>query len=137
MISQETASRATQNTPSRSAYVRRVALWGAQLVLAAMFLFAGGSKLAGAAAMIALFDAIGVGHWFRYLTGAIECGAAIALLFPSTAVFGALLIVPTMLGAAATNGWLGQSPVVPLGLLLVAATIAWSRRDQLYRLLSR
>ena len=86
--------------------------------------------------MIALFDAIGVGHWFRYLTGAIECSAAIALLFPSTAVFGALLIVPTMLGAAGTNVRLGQSPAVPLGLLLVAATIVWSRRDQLYRLFS-
>ena len=102
-----------------------------------MFLFSGGSKLAGTPAMIALFDTIGVGHWLRYLTGAIEFSAAIALLVPSTAVFGALLIVPTMLGAAVTNISLGQSPIVPLGLLLGAATIAWSRRHQLNRLFSR
>ena len=135
-LTADETTRASQTTPSRSAY-GRLALWGAQLVLAAMFLFAGGSKLAGAPAMIALFDAIGAGHWLRYLTGAIECGSAIALVIPSTAVFGALPIVPTMLGAAATNVWLGQSPAVPLVLLLVAATIVWGRRDQLYRLLSR
>ena len=51
-----------------------IALWSVQVVLAGMFLLAGGSKLAGAAAMVALFDAVGVGQWFRYVTGGIELG---------------------------------------------------------------
>ena len=110
--------------------VARFALWGTQIVLAVMFLFAGGSKLVGAPAMVDLFAAIGWGQWFRYLTGAIELSAAVALLIPSAALFGAILLVPTMLGAVIANLFLGQSPAVPLVLLLLAAAVAWSRRDQ-------
>ena len=97
-----------------------------------MFLMAGGSKLAGAPAMVALFDAVGIGQWFRYVTGIIEVGAGIALLIPAVAVFGAVLLLPTMLGAIATNLFIAhQSPVVPLVLLICAAGVAWARRGQL------
>jgi uncharacterized membrane protein YphA (DoxX/SURF4 family) len=102
-----------------------------QIALAAMFLAAGGSKLIGAPAMVALFDTIGWGQWFRYVTGAIEASAAIALLIPSAAVFGAMLLVATMIGAVATNLFLGQSVVPPLVLLVVASAIAWVRRNEL------
>jgi uncharacterized membrane protein YphA (DoxX/SURF4 family) len=109
-----------------------IALWTAQFVLAAMFLMAGGSKLAGAPAMVGLFDAIGVGQWFRYVTGAIEITAGIALLIPAVAVFGALLLIPTMLGAIIANVFVvHMSPVVPLLLLLGATAVAWARRHQL------
>ena len=108
----------------------RVALWITQLVLAAMFLFAGGSKLAGAPAMVQLFTAIGWGQWFRYLTGAIEVSAAVALVIPSAALFGAILLIPTMIGATIANLFFGQSPAVPLVLLLLAAAVAWTRRNQ-------
>ena len=109
----------------------RVALWVFQIALAAMFLAAGGSKLIGAPAMVALFDTIGWGQWFRYVTGAIEASAAIALLIPSAAVFGAMLLVATMIGAVATNLFLGQSVVPPLVLLVLASAIAWVRRNEL------
>ena len=78
-----------------------------------------------------MFNAIGWGQWFRYVTGAIEITAAVALLIPSAAPFGALLLIPTMVGAATANLFLGQSPVAPLVLLLAAAAVAWSRRNQL------
>jgi len=102
-----------------------------QIVLAAMFLFSGGSKLFGAPAMVALFDAIGWGQWFRYVTGAIETTAAVALLIPSAAAFGAVLLIPTMIGATATNLFLGQTPIPPLLLLLAASVVAWARRHEL------
>ena len=132
MIANDTATYATDNTPTlRRGRVAVVALWVAQIALATMFLFAGGSKLLGAPAMVDLFAAIGWGQWFRYVTGAIEVTAAVALLIPSAAVFGATLLIPTMSGAAAANLFLGQSPAVPLVLLLVAVAVAWSRRNQL------
>ena len=138
MIANDTAARANRNTPpSRRGRVATLALWVTQVALAAMFLFAGGSKLAGAPAMVDLFAAIGLGQWFRYVTGAIEISAAVALLIPSAAPFGAIVLVPTMLGAAAANLFLGQSPVVPLVLALVVAAVAWSRRNQLQGVLSR
>ena len=108
-----------------------VALWLTQVALAAIFLMAGGSKLAGVPAMVSLFDTVGLGQWFRYVTGVIEVTSGIALLIPSAALFGALLLIPTMLGAAAANLFLGQSPAAPLVLLLVAAAVAWARRHQL------
>ncbi len=103
-----------------------------------MFLLAGGSKLAGAAAMVALFDAIGVGQWFRYLTGGIEVVSAVALLVPSLAPFGAIALVATMVGAVATHLFIvGGSPAVPAVLLLGSLAVAWARRDQLSKALSK
>jgi uncharacterized membrane protein YphA (DoxX/SURF4 family) len=109
-----------------------IALWVTQVALALMFLMAGGSKLAGVPAMVSLFDTIGLGQWFRYVTGVIEVTAGIALLVPSAAVFGALLLIPTMVGAIVTNVFIAHaSPVMPLLLLLAAAAVAWARRRQL------
>lgn len=138
MIANDTATRATGNTPTvRRGRVAIIALWVTQIALAAMFLFAGGAKLVEAPAMVNLFAAIGLGQWFRYVTGAIEISAAVALLIPSAAPFGAILIVLTMFGAAIANLSMGQSPAVPLVLLLVAAAVAWTRRNQLRGVFSR
>jgi hypothetical protein len=95
-------SRSTGITVSQTFPIRRIrpgfiALWGLQIGLATLFLFAGGSKLAAAPAMVALFEAIGVGQWFRFVTGLIEVASAVALLVPALAPFGALLLASTML----------------------------------------
>jgi len=132
VITNISATRPTGNTPTLTRRrVATTALWIAQIALAMTFLFSGGSKLAGSPAMVALFDAIGWGQWFRYVTGAIEASAAVGLLIPSTAVFGAILLIPTMIGAIAANLLLGQTPVPPLVLLAVALTVAWARRREL------
>jgi putative oxidoreductase len=124
-----TTERATAKKRGRGALV---GLWLTQIVLALMFLMAGGSKLAGVPAMVSLFDAVGLGQWFRYVTGVIEVASGIALLIPSAAPFGAMLLIPTMLGAIATNVFIVHaSPVVPFVLLLGAAGVLWARRDQL------
>ena len=63
------------------------------------------------------------------LTGFIEVGSALALLVPSFAVFGALALVPTMVGAIAVHLFiLGASPALPAILLLGAAGVTWARR---------
>jgi putative oxidoreductase len=132
MIADDTLTRVPRKplTSPRSR-VAITALWVGQIALATMFLFSGGSKLVGAPAMVTLFDAIGFGQWFRYLTGAIEAGAAIALLIPSAAVFGAMLLIPTRIGATAANLLLGQTPIPPLVLLVVASAVLWGRRHDL------
>jgi hypothetical protein len=97
-----------------------------------MFLLAGGSKLLGAAPMVALFNAIGIGQWFRYVTGLIEVAAAVALLVPAFAVFGALALVPTMIGAILTQLFIvGDSPVPPAILLVAVAVVVWAHRHEL------
>ena len=103
--------------------------WVLQILAAAAFLGAGGSKLLG---VIQLFDAIGVGQWFRYVTGAIEVSSAILLLLPSRAVFGSILLACTMAGAILTHLVIRHtSPAGPVVLLIVVAVITWLRRDQI------
>src|SRR5438128_5067570 len=92
----------TQPTSVRRGRPEVIALWVVQIALSGMFLLAGGSKLLGAPAMVTLFNTIGVGQWFRYVTGLIEVGSALALLVPSIAGFGALVLRPTMLGSLVT-----------------------------------
>lgn len=111
---------------------RTVALWISQIAVAGMFLFAGGSKLAGAAMHVQLFDALGLGQWFRYVTGSIEVIAALMLLTPQLAIVGALLAVPTMAGAIATHLFIvGGSATPAIVLLALATAIVWLRRHQL------
>ena len=115
-----------------------VALWLTQIAVAAMFLFVGGLKLSGAHEMVALFDAIGIGQWFRYVTGSIEVVSAVALLVPASAAFGALLLIPTMVGAVFTHLFIVGGSAVPATVLLIGSlAIAWARRDQLASVLSR
>src|SRR5207237_56861 len=59
----------TQPTSVRRGRSGVIALWVVQTALAGMFLLAGASKLVGAPAMVTLFTAIGVGQWFRCVTG--------------------------------------------------------------------
>jgi len=118
--------------------VALVALWLLQIALAAMFVFAGGLKLAGAPDMVGLFDAVGIGQWFRYVTGSIEVISAVALLVPSWAGFGALLLIPTMAGAVFTHLFIVGGSAMPATVLLAGSlAIAWARRDQLASVLSR
>ena len=126
------AASLTQASPVRRSRSGLISLWAVQIALAGMFLLAGSPKLLGDPAMVGLFDAIGIGQWFRYLTGLIEVGSAVALLVPSFAVFGALALVPTMIGAVATHLFIvGGSPVLPAILLVGSAGVVWARRHQL------
>jgi putative oxidoreductase len=105
--------------------VATTALWVAQIAAAGMFLMAGGSKLAGVPAMVQLFDAIGIGQWFRYVTGTIEVVSAVLLFVPSLAFFGAVALAATMVGAILTHLFIvGGNPTVPIVLLATTATIA-------------
>ncbi len=136
-MTRSTAISVSQFVPIPRSRPGRFALWGLQVGLAALFLLAGGSKLAGVQAMVALFEAIGVGQWFRYTTGLIEVVSAVALLVPVLVPFGALLLASTMVGAIATHLFIvGGSPALPGVLLIGLAVVVWARRDRLWRVLS-
>jgi hypothetical protein len=102
-----------------------------------MFLMAGFSKLAGAEQMVGVYEQIGTGQWFRYVTGGVEVTSAVLLLVPRLCGLGALLVVATMTGAIFTHLFvIGGSPLIPSVLLFVAAVVAWGRRERTLSLLS-
>lgn len=95
-------------------------IWGIRILLAVAFGAAGSAKLAGVPQMVAVFDAIGIGQWFRYLTGGIEVFGAVLLLVPATGFWAGLLLGGTMLGAVAAHlfGIPGSHvPAIVLGTL--------------------
>ena len=110
--------------------VKSGGLWTLQIVSAGMFLLAGALKLTGNPMMVQMFGAIGLGQWFRYLTGTIEVAGAVALLVPAVSAYGAAALAATMVGAILTHLFIvGGSPVVPILLLASTTTIAWARRS--------
>jgi putative oxidoreductase len=105
-----------------------ITCWVLQVLAAAAFVAAGGSKLASASAMVELFAKLGAGQWFRYLTGVLEVIGAVSLLVPRAAFYGAMLLAMIMVGAiVAQLAVLHASPIPPLVLLLIVVTVAWLR----------
>ena len=109
--------------------VLNVTIWGIQILTALAFLAAGGSKFAGAPAMVDMFEKIGFGQWFRYVTASFEVTGAVLLLIPRTAAIGGGLLAAVMIGAIGTHLFLiGGNPIPPAVLLVLAVTVAWNRR---------
>ena len=114
-----------------------VGLWILQIGAAGMFLMVGFLKLSGDPQMVGLFDAIGLGQWFRYVTGSLEVLGAILLLVPRLSGLGALLLVGVMLGAVPTHLFVvGGSPLPAIILLIVTGVTAWGRRQRTINVLA-
>ena len=127
-----------QTNDQRSSRAKNVALWALQILTAAAFLMAGFGGLSGQPMMVETFDKIGIGQWFRYVTGGIEIASAILLLTPRLTPVGAALLVCTMTGAVLTHlVMIGGSPVAALVLLCLAAVILWGRFGTLQALLGK
>jgi len=103
-----------------------IVIWILSGLASLAFLAAGGSKLAGAAPMVDAFAKLGVGQWFRYVTGLLELTGAVGLLAPKYRFYAALLLAAVMVGAVATHLFIiGKSPAGAALLLVLVSVIAW------------
>ena len=92
---------------------------------------AGSQKLIGAEMMVAVYDQIGIGQWFRIVTGVIELGGVILLWVPSMQILGALLLGGTMVGAVLAHILiLGPSSIPAIILGLLCATVVLLNKRQ-------
>lgn len=108
-----------------------IAFWVLKIVFALAFMGAGGAKLYGPPQMVAEFDTIGLGQWFRYFTAMMEIGGAILLLLPRTTFFGAAALTAVCVGAFfAQIFFLHQDWIHAVVMAAVLAAIAWSQRKQ-------
>ena len=113
---------------SRSSRALNVTFWILQGLLAGAFLMAGTTKLAGAQTQVAIFEKIGLGHWFRYFTGALEVIGAILVLVPRTAGLAATLLGMILIGAIDIHLLItGGSSVTSVVLLVIAVAVIWYR----------
>ncbi|HEY6991159.1 MAG TPA: DoxX family protein [Bryobacteraceae bacterium] len=107
--------------------------WILAVLLAIVFLFAGGVKLLGSRAMVQEFAQIGAGQWFRYVTGVLEVSGAIGVLIPKYRFWAALQLAAVMAGATAVNIWvLHTEPLARLTAVLLVSllVLAWLGRPQ-------
>ena len=131
------ATEVSVNAPAKgrnpAGLITRVITWVLTILLAYMFTLAGGVKLFGVPAMVQEFAQIGLGQWFRYLTGVLEVSGAIGLLVPRLRFWAALQLAVIMVGATLTNLMvlrLPQMAVVTISLLALLLVLAWLRRPE-------
>ena len=111
--------------------LRSVLLEVTELLLAAIFFIVGGAKLIGRHDMIALFRDIGIGQWFRYLTGAIEVTGAALLVIPLFAGASAIALGAVMIAATLIELFvLHRPPIAALACLSGHSFVAWSRMSR-------
>jgi len=99
-----------------------------RVLLGLVFIAIGCSKFQTNSSWIRLFQRIGLGDWFRYLTGGLQCLGGVLALIPRTTVIGAVLIACTMAGAVVVDIFvlhLGPAAVIPGVLFAFAAGVAW------------
>ena len=118
-----------QQSARATRWLRIIAAWLLSVVLAFLFVMAGGMKLVSRPNMVAEFNQVGLGQWFRYFTGTLEVTGAIGVLIPAVSSWAALLLSVVMVGAIVAHlTVLNSPPTLPAVLLALALALAWLRR---------
>jgi putative oxidoreductase len=111
---------------------RPIALWIVKIILAIAFVSAGGAKLVGVPMLVESFHTLGLGQWFRYLTGALEVIGAVLILVPAWSGLGAILLCCIMVGATLAHLTVVPGSALPAVVLFVlGAIVAFAERDRL------
>ena len=87
------------SAPATGFPIKTIAVWVLRILLGAAFLMASYMKLSSNPMMVAEFDTVGFGQWFRYVTGLLELAGGIAILIPATSVIGAGVLLCVDAGA--------------------------------------
>ncbi|MXQ06629.1 DoxX family membrane protein [Alphaproteobacteria bacterium GH1-50] len=102
------------------------------------FLYFGLTKLLGTPSAVALYEALGMGQWIRYVTGSVETLGAVALWVPGAQALAALALTLTMvLAIFAMLVFIGGAWWHLALLLVLSALAAYAYRGQLAALVSR
>ncbi|MFF2750679.1 DoxX family protein [Kitasatospora sp. NPDC058048] len=133
-----TTATATATAKSGTAVVRVVRTL--RVLLALFFALASAlPKLLALPAATTVFDAIGAGHWFMYLTGLVELAGAVGLLVRRLAGPAATALIIFLAFAFITQltAMHGENAGTPFIFMVPLAVIAWHRRAETAELLGR
>jgi putative oxidoreductase len=116
-----------------------ITLWILQVLLAAMFIFAGLPKLVNVQPeVIEGFEKIGLGQWFRVLIGVLEVAGGVGLLIPPLSGLAAIGLVGIMIGAVVVVVFKtppAAAAAFPAAFGALLAFVAWGRWPQTQALL--
>lgn len=131
---------ATTTTPApTTSRAANVGLWTLQVLLAVVYAFSAFGKLTAEAQNVAGFAAMGLGDTGMYIIGVLELAGAIAMFVPRLTGLAALCFVALMTGAVILTALVGGGVLVliPATVGVVAAVVAWGRRDSTLRLVAQ
>jgi uncharacterized membrane protein len=109
------------------------AVWMLRIALALTFVVIGFVKIPGSMhpMWVRLFDRIGFGQWFRYVTGLVEIVGGMLMLVPSATVISVLLLASAMVGALLVHAFvigIGFQTAVVFALLSGVSAVLYHRR---------
>lgn len=108
--------------------VHRTLLRTVELVMAALFLYLGTTKIVGASEGVRLFDTVGAGTWFRNATGTLELIGAALLLSPILPRAASFLLALIMVAAAIVETLILKRPAAAAAVCVTAhGFIVWGR----------
>ena len=105
-------------------------IWVLRLLIGALFIFFGVMKFpdADGSMWVRVFEQIGFGQWFRYLTGVIEVAGGLLLFIPRATAVAVALLVPTILGALLTHIMvIGPQPASVILMILLFGILVIGR----------
>src|SRR5829696_1593446 len=105
--------------------------WVLRVAVCAVFVGVGATKFQAESMWVPMFAEIGLGNWFRYLTGTLQMTGGLLFLVPRAAPIGALLAGGTMAGAVATHLFVLPTgiggAIIPFGLLVFVLVVGLRR----------
>ncbi|MEU4797265.1 DoxX family protein [Streptomyces sp. NPDC023327] len=138
MAATATAAPAVRTAPRGRA--ARITLRTLQVVLGVFFAVASGvPKLIAHPTAVEGFDKLGWGAPGMYTIGALELLGGVALLLPLLSSLAATAFIGLMVGAfiVTVTAFGGENAATPLVLIVPLAWIAWARREETTKLVTR
>lgn len=102
------------------------------VAVGALFILVGYTKFNGdpSGEWFRIFERIGLGQWFRVVTGLVQVGGGVLMLFRRTRTAGAAALAATMVGAALVDLVVLGSPLVVVPMMLLFLVVAvWAASE--------
>lgn len=107
--------------------------WILRIAAGGIFLGVGLTKFESSSSWVPLFAQIGLGDWFRYLTGAIQIIAGVLFLIPRAVYAATAVAGVTMTGAIVVHIFVLSTglggAIIPLALLVFIVAVAVRRPE--------
>jgi uncharacterized membrane protein YphA (DoxX/SURF4 family) len=105
--------------------------WVLRFAVCAVFVGVGATKFQSQSMWVGMFDQIGLGNWFRYVTGTLQVAGGLLFLIPRTAPIGAIVTGCTMAGAVFVHLFVLPTgvggAVIPFALLVFTLVVGLLR----------
>lgn len=120
------------------AKAKTVGLWVVQILIAAFFVLQGVAKLSTDGGWAERFAEWGYPDGFVLVIGVVELIAAVGVLIPATAVFGAAILIIVMIGAAFTHLTNSEPQIITnIVIIVLCSLVIWGRQAQLQSIMQK